>query len=88
MSIVSKELIAIRSCFQIVGTATENIANIQLSFRKRKMLTNDLRVLEISEKCSRLTKYVGYLVESVRCVTVAVNSSQFKFNSEYTWKPM
>ena len=33
-------------------------ANIQLSYSNK---TADLRVQEISEKCSSLTKYVGYI---------------------------
>ena len=32
-------------------------ANVELSFRNKKLFGN--RCLEISEKCSRLTKYVG-----------------------------
>ena len=35
------------------------------------MEPDDLRVLKISEKCSRLTKYVGCCVERVRYVTLA-----------------
>ena len=35
-------------------------ANIELSFRNKQLLEiDDLRVLEINAKCSRLTKYVG-----------------------------
>ena len=36
------------------------------------METDDLRVLEISEKCSRVTKYVGLLsIKKIRYVIVA-----------------
>ena len=62
VSIVSEELIAIGSRFQIVGAATEKarlrIFSLVLGTQLR-MERDDLRVLEISEKCSRLTKYVG-----------------------------
>ena len=41
-----------------------SFANIELSFRgKRCLETNDQRVLEISDKCSRLTEHVGCLVK-------------------------
>ena len=63
MAIVSKDLIVIWSLFQIVGTATHeaHLPRLSLVLRTKCCLeTNDLRVLGISEKCSRLTKYVLY----------------------------
>ena len=55
-----RRLIIIGSRFQIVGTATEKarlpIFSLVLG-TKRCLETDDLRVQEISEKCSRLTKY-------------------------------
>ena len=61
-SIVSEDLIVIGSGFQIVGSATEKARLPIFSFvlgTKSCLEMADLRVLEISEKCSRLTKYVG-----------------------------
>ena len=58
--VVSEVLIAIGSWFQIVGAATEKarlpIFSLVLG-TKCCLEKDDLRVLEISEKCSRLTKY-------------------------------
>ena len=62
LSIVSEDLIAIGSCFQIVGVATEKACLPMFSLvlaTKSCLETDDLRVLDISEKFSRLTKYVG-----------------------------
>ena len=58
-------LIVIGSCFQIVGSVTEKACLSILSFvlRSKLLETNDLRVHEISEKCSRLTKHVICWVE-------------------------
>ena len=46
---------SISNCWRSHREST--FANIQLRFRNKKL--DVLRVLEISEKCSRLTKYVG-----------------------------
>ena len=64
----NRELIP--NCWSIHREST--LANIQLTFRNNSCLEpDDLRVLEISEKFSGLTKYVGFLIEKVRYVTVA-----------------
>ena len=58
--VVSEVLIAIGSWFQIVGAATEKarLPIFSLVLGTTCCLEkDDLRVLEISEKCSRLTKY-------------------------------
>ena len=55
--------------FQIVGTATQKarLPILSLVFGTKSCLeTDDLRVLEISEKCSRLTKSVGCRVENIQ----------------------
>ena len=62
VAIVAADLIVIVSCFLIVGTATE----------KARYLIYNLRVLEISEKSSRITKCVGYRVERVCTLTFYV----------------
>ena len=69
VSIVSEDLIVIGSWFQIVATVREKAE--QVLGTKTSLETDDVRVLEISEKCSRLTKYVSCVVERVRYVTVA-----------------
>ena len=70
----SDDLIGIGSWFQIVGAATEkaHLPILNLVFRQKSCLEiDDLRVLWISEKCSRLTKYIDCWVERVRYITVA-----------------
>ena len=60
--IVSEDLIATGSLFQNIGAAAEKgyLPIFSLVFgTKRCLETDDLRVLQISEKCSRFTKYVG-----------------------------
>ena len=86
LSIVSEDLIVIGSWFQIVGVATEKARLPIFSLvlvTKSYLETDDLMVLDISEKCSRLTKYVSCWVDRVW-----YNSSQFKLNLAYNWKPM
>ena len=59
----SEDLIAIGSSFQVIGAATEKacLPIFSLVLRTKSCLeADDLRVLEISEKCSRLTKCVGW----------------------------
>ena len=59
---------------QIAGTATEKLrlTIFRLVLGTKSCLkTDDLRILDISEKCIRLTKYAGCWVERVRYVTVA-----------------
>ena len=62
MSIVSEDLIVIGGLSQIAGAAAEkarlSIFSLVLG-TKRCLETDDIRVLEISKKCTRLTKYVG-----------------------------
>ena len=63
LAIVSEDLVVIGSLFQIIGSATENAHLPILSLvlgTKSCLETDDPRVLEISEKCSRLTKYVSW----------------------------
>ena len=70
----SEDLIVIGSWFQIVGAVTEKARLPILSLvlaQKNCLETDYLRILDISEKCSRLTKYVGYWIERVWYVTVA-----------------
>ena len=55
VSVDSDDLIAVRSRFQIAGAATEK-APLPIFCL---VLGTNLRVLERSEKCSRVTKYVG-----------------------------
>ena len=59
--------------FQIAGAVTEKARLPILSFifgTKGCLETDYLRVLEISEKCSRLIKYVGCWVERVPWYTI------------------
>ena len=61
VSIVSGDLIIIGGLFQIVGAATVKARLPTFSFvlgTKSCLETDELRVLEISEKSSKLTKYV------------------------------
>ena len=60
MSVVSEYLIVIGSWFQIVGAATEKarLLTFSLVLGTKHLETDDLRVMEIPEKCSRLTKCV------------------------------
>ena len=63
MAEVSEDLIVIESWFQIVGPATEKPGLSILSLvwgAKSYLEMDDLRVLEILEKCNILTKYAGY----------------------------
>ena len=58
-----------RELNEIVGAATEKarLSIVCLVLRTTTCLETDyLRALHISEKCSRLTKYVGCCVERVR----------------------
>ena len=60
--LVSEDLIVIGSRFQIAGTETEKarLRILRLVLVTQSCLEmNELSVLEISEKCSRLTKYAG-----------------------------
>ena len=47
-----------RELIQIVGVTTEKALSLVLE-TKCCLETDDLRVIEIPEKCNRLTKYVG-----------------------------
>ena len=47
-----------RELIQIVGVTTKKALSLVLG-TKCCLETDDLRVIEIPEKCSRLTKYVG-----------------------------
>ena len=63
MAIVSEDLILIKSLSHIVGDATGAIHLPILSVllgTKCYLQIDDLTVPEISDKFSRLTKYVGY----------------------------
>ena len=82
----SEDLIPIESWFQIVGAASEKarLPIFSLVLGTRSILEpDDLRVLEISEKYSRVTKYVCCSVEIVRYVTVAnFNLFQYTIRSQ------
>ena len=63
MAIVLKDVILLGSRSHAVGAATENthLPILSLVLRTKRCLveTNVLKVIDISEKCSILTKYVG-----------------------------
>ena len=83
MSVVSEDLIVIGNVFQIVGAATEKAHMPLFSLvlgTKRCMETDDLRILDISEKCSRFTQL------NRKCMVCT--SSQFKLNLTNNWKLM
>ena len=67
--IVSEDLTVIGFDSKLLAQPHQNARLLIFSLvlgTKSCLETDDLRVLEISEKCSRLTKYVGCRVERVR----------------------